>query len=91
MIFPKKKPTRLNGKAYTAFRKQVFERAHGMCEICGMPAPLLDEGRFNVFQCGHVSHRKSRGAGGSDTLDNVEWRCFWCHRRKHDGKDKSNA
>ena len=78
-MFPKKKAIRLKGKAYTLFRKAVYERARGMCDECGLPAPLLDDGRFNVFTCGHVAHIRSRGAGGGDTLDNVKWKCWECH------------
>ena len=79
MMFPKPHTVRLKGKAYTAFRKAVHDRARGMCEQCGLPAPLLDDGKFNLYTCGHVSHRKSRGAFGGDTLDNAEWKCYWCH------------
>ena len=87
MQFPKHKPVRLKGKAYTEFRKAVYERANGICAGCAGPVPLLDyNGKFNIYTCGHVSHIKSRGAGGSDTLDNVEWRCFSCHMRKHSGR-----
>jgi hypothetical protein len=83
---PKHKAIRLIGKAYTDFRKNVHNRAHGMCEKCGDWSPYLLGGRFDLIQCGHISHIKSRGAGGSDTMDNGEWLCFWCHRAKHDGK-----
>lgn len=75
---PKKKPIRLKGAAYTKFRKQVHDRAKGVCEVCGMAAPLVG------FNCGTVSHIKSRGSGGGDTLDNVRWE-HWdmCHSKKH--------
>lgn len=76
---PKHKPIRLKGKAYTKFRKAVHDRALGRCESCGCYAPLLVDGCFDVFTCGHVSHIVGRGAGGSDTLDNAKWECHDCH------------
>ena len=82
---PKQKPIRLKGKAYQAFRKQVFETHGGKCSGCGRFAPLYHNGRFDVFLCGHVSHRKSRGAGGSDEINNVEWQCYFCHIEKGHG------
>jgi len=80
---PKPKTIRLEGQAYTAFRKEVCDRAHSRCEICGKYAPLLIDGYFDLYGCGHVSHIKSRGAGGSDTLDNVKWSCSDCHYKRH--------
>lgn len=83
---PKKKAVRLKGKAYSAFRKEVYERENGVCQECETYAPLFDVyGQFNEFTCGHVSHIKSRGSGGSDTLDNVKWKCFKCHNIKEHG------
>lgn len=88
MIHPQPKPkrVRLKGKAYTEFRKAVYEREQGICQGCRQYAPLLWGGVFNEYRCGHVSHKKSRGAGGGDTMDNVKWLCFDCHRAEHDGK-----
>ena len=76
---PKIKPIRLKGKAKTEFRKKVFKRAGGMCHDCGNYAPRLWHGVFNRLWCGHVSHIKSYGAGGGDTMDNVHWKCNECH------------
>ena len=82
---PKTKSFRLKGKAKTQFRKEVCERAGSRCESCGRYAPLLDDGVFNVFTCGHTSHRKSIGAGGSDTIENTDWLCYDCHINKEHG------
>ena len=86
---PQPKPPRIKyeGKEYTAFRKKVATSANERCECCDCPAPrLLPEGGFDEYRCGHVSHIISRGAGGSDTLENTKWYCFKCHRAGHDGK-----
>ncbi len=80
IAFPKPHSIRLHGKAYANFRRQVAKRAGYHCEECGRFAPVLDwDGVFDVFTCGHVSHKKSRGAGGGDTLENSMWKCYECH------------
>ena len=77
---PKRPPKRLHGKAYSKLRKEVYETAGGICSRCGAYAPLTDEnGQFDVFSCGHVAHRKSRGSGGDDTIENTDWLCPTCH------------
>ena len=76
---PKHKPIRLKGKAKTEFRRKVAERAGEFCDVCGVHAPRLWRGRFNRLWCGHVAHIKSYGAGGGDTMDNVKWKCNYCH------------
>jgi len=85
---PKPKTIRLKGKAYTEFREEVCFQAESLCESCGQYAPLLIDGRFDLYRCGNVSHIRSRGAGGSDTLDNVRWYCFDCHRKWEDHIDR---
>ena len=76
---PKPHTIRLKGKAKTEFRREVAERAKYHCENCGRHTPSLIYGVFDVFNCGHVSHIKSYGSGGGDTLDNVKWKCYKCH------------
>lgn len=77
---PKPKTIRLKGAAYKELRRQAWERAGGLCEKCGNPAPLYNsQGWFDIFECGHLCHIKSRGAGGGDTLCNVTWGCYSCH------------
>jgi len=81
--YPKTKPLRLTGKKKTKFRRDVAERAGEACEgilpngrRCGKSAPLKWNG---VFYSGHVCHKKSYGAGGGDTMENVYWGCPKCH------------
>lgn len=91
---PKRKRITLKGKAYTEFRRKVAKRAKEHCEKCGLHAPRLWYGVFNLWWCGNVAHIKSRGAGGDDTMgengsdNNVRWLCFECHRKEHDGRGK---
>ena len=81
----KQKTVRLKGKAKTKFRRKVAWRAFGFCEECNGNAPIFVDGVFDVFTCGHVSHIKSYGAGGGDTMDNVKWKCYQCHIVKEHG------
>jgi 5-methylcytosine-specific restriction endonuclease McrA len=83
---PKPKTIRLKGAAYKELRRQAWKRAGGFCERCGRCASLYNpNGDFDLWICGHLSHIKSRGAGGSDTLGNVEWLCPKCHLQDEHG------
>ena len=74
MNLQKKKTVRLTGKALGRLRIQTHNRADGKCEACGRVTPV---------DVGHLSHVRSRGAGGADTLDNTEWNCSECHGGEH--------
>ena len=79
---PKHKRIKLTGKAYSNLRKALHDRAKGRCENpeCRKRLPLFDaEGQFDIFTCGHVSHKKSKGAGGDDSLENCLYECFTCN------------
>lgn len=72
---PKPKTTRLKGKKLRALRQACYDRAGGCCEECGAPTPWSG----GVFTRGHMAHIKSRGSGGSDTIENIRWLCPQCH------------
>jgi len=77
---PKPKTVRLKGKARKELRERVFEKYEGCCVSCGRYVPLYNQyGYFDLWGCGHMAHKKSIGAGGSDTLENCEWKCSQCH------------
>jgi 5-methylcytosine-specific restriction endonuclease McrA len=65
--FPKHKPIRLNAKGMAKLRSQAMSRDGGRCVKCGSQWWL------------ELSHKKPRGRGGSDTLDNVWILCKSCH------------
>jgi len=89
---PKQKVTRLHGKAERELRRQVYERAMGICQECGIFAPLYDQdGNFNLWTCGHRAHIKSKGSGGEDSLQNSRWLCYGCHINKEHGPKWSNS
>lgn len=82
-MFPKNVPVRLYGDDKEALRLSCFLRDGGKCRKCGRGTKLTAD------ECdplkADMSHTKSLGAGGSDTLDNVENWCHECHMRKHNG------
>ena len=84
---PKKKRIDLKGKAYTAFRKQVADRAGEWCEEpgCKNYAPRLYSGKFHPIRCGHVAHIR-HGVHGDDVMENVKWKCSDCHAKEHSWK-----
>ena len=81
---PKKRKTprhyktivRLDAAGMEQLREDAHLRAHGRCEV---PLPH-DCPQFISLDYGDLAHIKSRGAGGSDTLDNVWWSCKTGHR-----------
>ena len=78
-------------------RKETLDRAGGRCERlrhnrrCNRLAPLrdeLDEDYGEVVRpAGHAHHKNgTRGLGGGkrdDSLGNLEWDYWWCHRDAH--------
>ena len=89
---PKTKPIRLKGKAMEKLRRDCFERDGYRCQHSGASSDYFMSGiRCNRpinWQDGHMCHRKSRGARGSDTLDNVFTGCAVCHMKQHNAGGK---
>ena len=65
---------RLKGEALALLRRQCFTRDGWCCVDCR---------RQVSWATGHMAHIKSRGAGGSDVLQNVLTKCAWCHQKEH--------
>lgn len=70
---------RRTGKDLQQLRRDCWERDHGWCQECGR-ATNYDDGYLNRFDMAHI---KSRGAGGSDVLENVRTLCHQCHMISH--------
>lgn len=62
-----------------AVEKAIFERAKGICQICG---------RQTEFGDGEIEHKLSVSQGGSDEPENLQWACHRCNKLK--GKNLSN-
>lgn len=60
-----------------AVKKEVWERAFGLCEIC------VTQGDFRGL---HIHHRKPKGMGGTKKkfkADELILLCGKCHSAKH--------
>jgi len=76
---PKENVPILTGKAYTKFKKEIYERNNECCQKCGRWVPLTNQdGVFNNFTCAHLAHIKPRKKYG-DIPENVQIECFDCH------------
>lgn len=62
-----------------AVEKAVYERAKGVCQICG---------RETDFGDGEIEHILSVSKGGSDKPENLQWACHRCNKLK--GKNLTN-
>jgi 5-methylcytosine-specific restriction endonuclease McrA len=82
---PKKPPVLLKGKAKQDLRRECCEKALSRCTVCGKYVPLSSYTGDPLFANGHIHHKKTRGAGGDDSLENCIWVCIGCHDRIHRG------
>lgn len=75
---------RLTGRALFNLRLDCFMRDGGICRECG--ANTYFQARFGGDPLAYdMAHIQSRGAGGSDTLENVRCLCHACHMKEHVG------
>lgn len=83
---PKSKQER---EAMLELRTQVWLRDGATCQLRIPPNPG-DEPCWDYvcWDFGHLSHIKSRGAGGEDTPENCVWSCPPCHMRSHNSGGK---
>lgn len=73
---------RLTGKELAALRAERWQVDGGACRKCGIPTYF--NARFaGDPQAYDMAHIKSRGAGGSDSIENVETLCHKCHMAMH--------
>lgn len=66
----------------------VLQRAHGSCELCGVPAPFVRRDGSAFLEVHHV---RPLSDGGSDTVTNAAALCPNCHRRCHLAADAAAA
>jgi hypothetical protein len=62
---------------------EVLERANGICEACGNPAPFLRASDGTPYL--EVHHKISLADGGEDSVENAVALCPNCHRKQHFG------
>jgi 5-methylcytosine-specific restriction endonuclease McrA len=68
---------RLRGAELAKLRLACLVRDKYHCVVCGCPVS------WESFEMAHI---QSRGAFGSDTLENVLTKCRGCHDREHHPK-----
>ena len=56
------------------------ERAGGVCQLCGMPAPFEDKDGNPYLESHHIIWLSQ---GGEDTIENTVALCPNCHKRMH--------
>lgn len=62
---------------------EVLERADGICENCGNPAPFTRQRDGTPYL--EVHHKLQLSLGGEDTVENAIALCPNCHRKSHYG------
>ena len=76
---------RLTGEELRCLRLERWALSKGKCADCG-------EGTFYYPRfvgdplAYDMAHIQSRGAGGSDTLENTLVKCHRCHMKEHSGQ-----
>ena len=81
----KSKGSHRNVTTDTYYRDPVIaryakERAKGICQLCGMPAPFNDKDGNPYLESHHIVWLSE---GGEDTIDNTVALCPNCHKRMH--------
>lgn len=68
--------------------QEAKRRAHGICQLCGQPAPFKDANNQPYLECHHI---KWRSQGGEDCPENVVALCPNCHRKMHVRNDPKDV
>ena len=76
---------RLTGKDLEKLRRDCWYRDNFTCAAC-LTATNYEPRYTGDPRAYDMAHIKSRGAGGSDVLDNVRALCHSCHMKAHAGK-----
>ena len=76
---------RLSGEALERLRIERWHYDRGYCQECTVATHFRArwDGDPHAYDMAHIV---SRGAGGSDTLDNVRTLCHRCHMAEHNGR-----
>ena len=70
-----------SGPHYKKFRRAIWERCGGFCEMCGQ---AMVEDWEDLARGFHVHHVNGRGGGKRDDVESkVRGVCAPCHRGEH--------
>ena len=61
------------GRRVQRIRRAIYHRDHGICQLCGQPAP---------FSQGNVDHIHPQFYGGTDRASNLRWTHAHCNKSK---------
>jgi len=76
---PKKPRIKLSSTELYWMRRNIYNK---QLECCANPKC----GEWTPLEQFHLHHwKKTKGAGGDDTEDNLRGLCWKCHRKAHDG------
>ena len=67
----KQKKKVLSTKEYRNLRVELYNKYLEHCPECH---------RWRTLDQMHIHHIKSLGAGGDDSIENIAWLCYKCHR-----------
>ena len=73
---PKKPRIKLKKDAYVKLVHEIWESQYRRCGECQ---------KYLQPEDAHPHHRKSKGSGGDDSMENIEILCWKCHYEKHTG------
>ena len=71
---------RLTGKSLEVLRRECFDRDGWICQDCRIK---VNDNPIDFYSKADMAHIQSRGAGGSDVLNNVKTLCHFCHMKEH--------
>jgi hypothetical protein len=63
-------------------RKEIFDKTHGKCHICGVRLSFKKYGQLNIARAWEVEHSKPQSKGGSHHLNNLYPAHIDCNRSK---------
>lgn len=69
-------------------REYALQRAQGICQLCGKPAPFTGKNGKPYLQ---VHHIEALSEGGADTIYNTVALCPNCHCKMHEVEDESDV
>lgn len=84
----RKTVVRLHGVEMMLLREKVYSRDDGKCVDCKQGVYFFDWEAPVKELIMELSHVRSRGAGGGDTLENCVTRCRECHQKSHNCNGK---
>ena len=68
---------------WEALKSDIFRRANGFCESCGMKLSIYIPPVTNIHLLANIHHKIPKSRGGTDIFGNLECLCPYCHMQRH--------